>query len=50
VWVDDEITEANRSWVAANHPSPALLHRVESHVGLGDEVFAELGGWLRALR
>uniref|UniRef100_UPI002FDC081B hypothetical protein n=1 Tax=Streptomyces sp. IBSBF 2806 TaxID=2903529 RepID=UPI002FDC081B len=26
VWLDDEITDADRDWVAAHHPAPALLH------------------------
>jgi hypothetical protein len=47
-WVDDEITDADRAWVSANHPGQALLHHVESSRGLGDEDFATLGVWLRA--
>ncbi|WP_233601012.1 MULTISPECIES: hypothetical protein [Micromonospora] len=31
VWLDDEITDADRWWVAANHPYPALLHRIDPH-------------------
>src|SRR5688572_17968326 len=29
VWLDDEITDADRRWVAIHHPQPALLHRVD---------------------
>ncbi|WP_254550959.1 hypothetical protein [Catellatospora tritici] len=29
VWVDDEITDADRKWVATNYGAPALLHRVD---------------------
>lgn len=48
VWVDDEITDADQAWVLANHPSPALLHRVDSSLGLADDDFAALDHWLRA--
>ncbi|MGW0418058.1 hypothetical protein [Streptomyces sp. NPDC003015] len=46
VWVDDEITDADRAWVAARHPGRALLHRVEPQVGLTDRDFAVLEEWL----
>jgi hypothetical protein len=36
VWVDDEITDADWTWVAANHSAPALLHRVDPRRGLTD--------------
>jgi hypothetical protein len=26
VWVDDEITDADRNWASTHHPAPALLH------------------------
>ncbi|WP_236045751.1 hypothetical protein, partial [Streptacidiphilus fuscans] len=48
-WVDDEITGADREWVAAHHEGPALLHRVDARVGLGAEDFAVLTGWVRSL-
>lgn len=32
VWVDDEITDTDRAWVAAHHPANALLHRVDPAV------------------
>jgi hypothetical protein len=48
-WIDDEITDADREWVAAHHSGPALLHHVESFRGLVDEDFAVLGNWFRAL-
>ncbi|WP_405011515.1 hypothetical protein [Kitasatospora sp. NBC_01539] len=47
-WVDDEITAADRAWVAAHHPGAALLHRVDARRGLTDEDFTALGAWLRA--
>ncbi|MFI1508855.1 HAD domain-containing protein [Streptomyces sp. NPDC020597] len=48
VWVDDEVTDADRDWVSTRHPAPALLHCVESSRGLTDEDFAVLHQWLRA--
>ncbi|WP_171164574.1 HAD domain-containing protein [Streptomyces sp. I05A-00742] len=45
-WVDDEIGEADRAWVAAHHSGRALLHRVDPRRGLGDGDFAVLGAWL----
>lgn len=47
VWVDDEVTEADRAWVATHHPGRALLHRVEARCGLTDGDYAALGLWLR---
>ncbi|MEV0299375.1 HAD domain-containing protein [Nocardia sp. NPDC050710] len=47
-WVDDEITSADRSWVATHHPGRALLRRVESSRGLSDEDITALDQWLRA--
>ncbi|KUM92847.1 hypothetical protein AQI88_30305, partial [Streptomyces cellostaticus] len=46
VWVDDELTEADRAWVAAHHPEPALLHRVDHRYGLTDADFTTLREWL----
>lgn len=46
VWVDDEIGEADRAWVAEHHPAPALLHRVDHRVGLTDADFAVLERWV----
>ncbi|MBX9394796.1 hypothetical protein K4749_14610 [Streptomyces sp. TRM72054] len=48
VWLDDEITAADRDWVAAHHPGRALLHRVDHRVGLTDADFASVAGWLTA--
>ncbi|MEV0411194.1 HAD domain-containing protein [Streptomyces sp. NPDC050448] len=49
-WVDDEITDADRTWVAAHHPGPALLHRVDPRFGLRPADFAALDAWLRGPR
>ncbi|MET8078785.1 HAD domain-containing protein [Streptomyces sp. NPDC005303] len=46
VWIDDEITDADRVWVAAHHPEPALLHRVDHRVGLTEGDFSVLEEWL----
>ncbi|WP_137991393.1 HAD domain-containing protein [Streptomyces vilmorinianum] len=47
-WVDDEIGDADRTWVAAHHPGRALLLRVDPRRGLTDADFAALDVWLRA--
>ncbi|MFZ4182030.1 HAD domain-containing protein [Streptomyces pseudogriseolus] len=49
VWVDDEIGAVDRQWVAAAHPGPALLHRVDPARGLQDSDFRALTEWLAAL-
>ncbi|RKT11788.1 hypothetical protein BX285_5743 [Streptomyces sp. 1114.5] len=49
-WVDDEITEADRRWVAAHSPAPALLHRVDPQRGFTEADFTALEAWLRAVR
>jgi hypothetical protein len=46
VRVDDEITDSDRTWVAAHHPERALLHRVDHRVGLTGGYFAVLAEWL----
>ncbi|TLQ38982.1 HAD domain-containing protein [Streptomyces marianii] len=48
IWVDDEITDADRDWVSTNHPAPAFLHRIASSRGLTNEDFTVLDQWLRA--
>jgi HAD domain in Swiss Army Knife RNA repair proteins len=46
VWLDDEITDADRRWVAAHHPRPALLHRVDPYQGLTSADLAAVREWL----
>ncbi|WP_367326219.1 HAD domain-containing protein [Streptomyces sp. HUAS ZL42] len=46
VWLDDEITTADRIWVAAHHPGRALLHRVDHRSGLTEADFAAVREWL----
>ncbi|MGI5231268.1 HAD domain-containing protein [Actinoallomurus sp. CA-142502] len=44
-WVDDEITDADRAWVAARHPGRSLLRRVDARVGLDDDDYRALEEW-----
>ncbi|NJA56680.1 hypothetical protein [Streptomyces sp. NEAU-H3] len=44
-WIDDEITDADREYVAVHHVGPALLHHVSSHLGLLPADFEELTRW-----
>ena len=46
VWLDDEITDSDRRWVATHHPARTLLHRVDPYVGLTAPDFAHIGQWL----
>ncbi|MFD5827767.1 HAD domain-containing protein [Lentzea sp. NPDC060358] len=46
-WVDDEIGEADRAWVAQHH-GRALLHRVDPRLGLTDADYVALDTWLRS--
>ncbi|MEU6659060.1 HAD domain-containing protein [Streptomyces sp. NPDC046821] len=48
-WVDDEITDADRSWVGDHHEGHALLHRVDPRRGLTETDFAALDAWLRGV-
>ncbi|MBA2945286.1 HAD domain-containing protein [Streptomyces himalayensis] len=47
IWVDDEISDMDRQWIAAQHQGPSLLHRVDASEGLTDVDFSALAGWLR---
>jgi hypothetical protein len=46
VWIDDEITNVDREWVATHHRGPALLHAVPSGVGLTVDDIDHIGAWL----
>ncbi|MFJ6605790.1 HAD domain-containing protein [Streptomyces lydicus] len=48
-WVDDEITRADRAWVAAHHQGPALLHQINPRVGLTPDDLDVLAAWTEAL-
>ncbi|BCJ76481.1 hypothetical protein CS0771_60250 [Catellatospora sp. IY07-71] len=46
VWVDDEITDADREWVATNYRAPALLHRADPRCGLTDADYRTIAQWV----
>ena len=46
VWLDDEITDADRRWIQTRYPAKALLHRVDPFAGLTDDDFAHIREWL----
>jgi Swiss Army Knife RNA repair-like protein len=48
VWLDDELTDADRRWVKANHPGRGLLHRVDPNTGLTEKDFSAIRQWLEA--
>ncbi|MFE0739271.1 hypothetical protein [Streptomyces sp. NPDC058855] len=48
--VGGEVAAADREWVAAHHPAPALLHRVDHRCGLIAADFAALEEWVRWAR
>jgi hypothetical protein len=48
VWLDDELGDADRRWVAAHHPAPALLHAVDPARGIRGEDLAVIRRWLRS--
>ncbi|WP_280457717.1 hypothetical protein [Nocardia carnea] len=47
IWVDDEIGDGDREWVAANHSARALLHCVDARTGLRPSDFAVFIDWLQ---
>ncbi|MEY9863963.1 hypothetical protein ABH935_009617 [Catenulispora sp. GAS73] len=49
-WADDEVTAADREWVADNHPGRALVHHVRALLGLTGVDFDVLARWLRTVR
>ncbi len=49
VWLDDELTDADRAWVAAHHPGEALLHRVDPGSGLTTADLTAVEQWLHAI-
>lgn len=48
-WVDDEITDHDREYVAEHHPAPALLHHVSPRFGLLESDFKALADWAASL-
>lgn len=50
VWVDDEITDADRRWVETHHTAPALPHRVDARRGLTRADVDAIRAWLADYR
>jgi hypothetical protein len=48
-WVDDQILDVDREYVAARHDGPALLHYVDPAKGLTAADFATLTEWAACL-
>ncbi|WP_437090421.1 hypothetical protein [Streptomyces sp. enrichment culture] len=49
VWVDDDLGEPDRAFVASHHPVPTLLRRVDPRYGLRDDDFTALEDFARYL-
>ncbi|MFI9724544.1 hypothetical protein ACIHFE_33780 [Streptomyces sp. NPDC052396] len=49
-WVDDELSNADRTYVSAHHDAPALLHHVDPAIGLTEEDLGALRTWAAALQ
>ncbi|MFD6463894.1 HAD domain-containing protein [Streptomyces roseolus] len=50
IWIDDEIGDNDRDWVAQNHQGRALLYRVDPRIGLQHSDFATLTYWVNDAR
>ncbi|MGW5123251.1 hypothetical protein ACWEQ7_04150 [Streptomyces sp. NPDC004069] len=48
-WIDDDITDADRTYVAVHRTGPALLHHVSPRTGLLDADFEALAAWAASL-
>ncbi|WP_432417605.1 HAD domain-containing protein [Actinoplanes solisilvae] len=46
VWLDDEIGDMDRLWVAGEHPAPALLHKVDPYLGLTEDDLETVRRWV----
>ncbi|MFE0472556.1 hypothetical protein ACFW2V_13170 [Streptomyces sp. NPDC058947] len=44
-WIDDDITDLDRDFVAEHHTGRALLHHVDPRKGLLEEDFRALAAW-----
>jgi hypothetical protein len=47
VWLDDELDDRDREFVAAHHDGPALLHWVDPRVGLRERDFEVVADFAR---
>lgn len=48
-WIDDQVTDADREYVADHHPAPALLITVSPSTGLLPEHVRQLAEWAAGL-
>jgi hypothetical protein len=48
-WIDDEIHDGDREYIAANHRGPALPHYVNPRLGLLESDFEALAKWASGL-
>ena len=48
-WLDDEIAEPDRAWIAAHHAGHALLHRIDPAIGLTAADLAKVEVWTHSL-
>jgi hypothetical protein len=46
VWVDDEISQADRDWIELDHPGSALLYRIDYQIGLTEADIGVIERWL----
>ncbi|WP_406126442.1 HAD domain-containing protein [Streptomyces canus] len=49
VWLDDELDDNDREFVAGHHEGPALLHWVDPRVGLRERDFEAVADFARTL-
>jgi hypothetical protein len=47
-WLDNEITDADRTWAEVHHPARTLLHRIDHRHGLTIADLATPETWLRS--
>ncbi|MCT7351689.1 HAD domain-containing protein [Streptomyces sp. 15-116A] len=50
IWLDDEISDMDRTWTTAAHPAPTLLLRVDPARGVTEADFRAMGEWLLRLQ
>ena len=48
-WIDDQLDDTDRAYVAAHHDGPALLYGVNPALGLRETDFAALADWAASL-
>jgi hypothetical protein len=46
VWIDDETTDVDRTWVASHHSAPALVYTVAAGVALVNDDIDTIATWL----